>query len=314
MIPLGLKKPAPAAPAALGDRIVEGVCGIVLGKEPTVRLALAAILARGHVLIEDIPGVGKTTLSHALARVLGLSFQRVQFTADLLPGDILGVSVYDQARGRFDFHPGPVFAHVVLADEINRASPRTQSALLEAMEERRVTQDRVTRALPEPFFVLATQNPSHQIGTFALPESQLDRFLMRLELGYPDHDAERALLRGQDRRPLIENLPALTDPETLVEMQSAAQRVHVAEALLDYVRESGEFTTGLSPRAGLGLLAAARAWAFLEHRAQVLPEDVQAVLPGVVGHRLELATDGSEPAAIAPHRSWRTLLAGVPIP
>ena len=267
------------------DRVVRQVSSIILGKESQIRLALACLLARGHLLIEDVPGVGKTTLAHALARSLGLSFQRIQFTSDLLPADLLGVSIYDRGTGSFQFHPGPIFTQVVLADEVNRATPKAQSALLEAMEEHQVTIEGETRRLPAPFFVIATQNPSYQVGTFPLPESQLDRFLMRLCLGYPGPQAERALLQGEDRRDLLASLaPALT-PEDLARLQEDVQRVHVAPALLDYVqalvhhtRASPEFANGLSPRAALALLRAARAWAMIEARKHVLPEDVQAVL------------------------------------
>ena len=276
---------------------------IVLGKTREVRLTLACVLARGHLLIEDVPGVGKTTLAHAVARVLGLAFQRIQFTADLLPADILGVSVYDRELRRFDFHPGPVFSQVVLADEVNRATPKAQSALLEAMEEQQVTIEGSTRPLPTPFFVIATQNPSHQVGTYPLPESQLDRFLMRLHLGFPDAAAERALLAGDTRKSLIASVKPALDAPRLLALQTAAANVHVAPALLDYIqallahsRRSPAFAAGLSPRAGLALLAAARAWAFIDGRKAVLPEDVQAVLPGVAGHRLQPAegstTDG----------------------
>lgn len=275
------------------DKVVEQVGGIILGKEPQIRLALACLLARGHLLIEDIPGVGKTTLAHALATSLGLSFQRIQFTSDLLPADILGVSIYNRDSGTFQFHPGPIFTQVVLADEVNRATPKAQSALLEAMEEHQVTIDGETRRLPSPFFVIATQNPSYQVGTFALPESQLDRFLMRIQLGYPGADAERELLKGQDRRDLLQQMSACLRGEDLGELQQEAQHVHVAPALLDYVqalvnhtRASAEYANGLSPRAALALLHAARAWALMEKRKHVVPEDVQAVLPGVVGHRL----------------------------
>lgn len=281
---------------------------IVLGKRQTIRLALACLIARGHLLIEDLPGVGKTTLAHVLAQLLGLRFNRIQFTSDLLPADILGVAVYERATGEFRFHPGPVFAQVVLADEINRATPKAQSALLEAMEERQVTVEGETRPLPLPFFVIATQNPLQQVGTFPLPESQLDRFLMRLEMGYPDAAAERELLRGADRRDLLEHLtPALT-PEALLAMQRAVPAVHVSEALLDYVqaliaetRHSPAFRSGLSPRAGLALLRGAQGWATLEGRDHVLPEDLQTVLPAVVGHRLHPADDrrGTTPADLA---------------
>ena len=275
------------------DAVVQQVGRIILGKELQVRLALTCLLARGHLLIEDIPGVGKTTLAHALATSLGLSFQRIQFTSDLLPADILGVSVYSRDSGSFQFHPGPIFTQVVLADEVNRATPKAQSALLEAMEEHQVTIEGETRKLPQPFFVIATQNPSSQIGTFPLPESQLDRFLMRIQLGYPAAEAERALLQGQDRRDLLGKLgPALREHE-LAGLQRDVQQVHAAPALLDYVqalveytRDSPEYANGLSPRATLALLHAARAWALIAGREHVVPEDVQAVLPGVVGHRL----------------------------
>ncbi|MAT66515.1 MAG: AAA family ATPase [Gammaproteobacteria bacterium] len=268
--------------------------GIILGKEQSLRLALACLLARGHLLVEDLPGVGKTTLAHALAAVLGLDYQRIQFTSDLLPADILGISIFDRESGRFRFHPGPVFAQLVLADEINRATPKTQSALLEAMEEGQVTLEGTTRALPEPFFVIATQNPTYQIGTFPLPESQLDRFLMRLHLGYPDTAAERELLAGVSRRELIRDQAPLLDPQQLAELQAAVARIHASPALLDYIqallaasRDSGHYRSGLSPRAGLALLQAARAWVLIDGRDHVLPDDIQAVLAAVVGHRLQ---------------------------
>ncbi|HSQ03212.1 MAG TPA: MoxR family ATPase [Burkholderiales bacterium] len=276
--------------------VVTQVGHIILGKEPQIRLALACLLARGHLLIEDIPGVGKTTLAHALAISLGLGFQRVQFTSDLLPADILGVSIYNRERAEFTFHPGPIFAQVVLADEVNRATPKAQSALLEAMEEHQVTIEGETRALPEPFFVIATQNPSHQIGTFPLPESQLDRFLMRIKLGYPDNQAERALLQGEDRRVLMRDLRPCLSPDELGALQQQVQKVHTSAALLDYVqaivdytRQSPEYASGLSPRASLAVLHSSRAWALMEGRNHVVPEDVQAVLPGVIGHRLSPA-------------------------
>jgi MoxR-like ATPase len=237
--------------------------------------------------------VGKTTLAHALAATLGLGFQRIQFTSDLLPADIIGVSVYDREQGSFKFHPGPIFTQVLLADEVNRATPKTQSALLEAMEERQVTTEGETRPLPDPFFVIATQNPSHQVGTFPLPESQLDRFLMRIQLGYPGADAERALLQGTSRRALLNQLAPCIVPEELMHLCSGVNRVHASSALIDYLqalirhtRSAPEFSAGLSPRAGLALLQAARAWALMDGRGEVLPEDVQAVIPGVVGHRL----------------------------
>lgn len=271
---------------------------VVLGKEPQVRLALTCLLARGHLLVEDLPGMGKTTLSHALAQVLGLAFQRIQFTSDLLPGDILGTSVFDKDSGQFVFHPGPIFAELVLADEINRATPKSQSALLEAMEEGQVTIEGATRPLPEPFFVIATQNPVSSGGTFALPESQLDRFLMRLSLGYPAQAAERALLLGDSRRDLLARLEPLLDHAGLLAIQRAAAEVRVSDALVDYVlrlveatRTQPQFAWGLSPRASLALLAAARAWAFLDGRDYVIPEDVQAVLAPVVGHRLRERSD-----------------------
>jgi MoxR-like ATPase len=280
------------------NAVVAQVGSIVLGKELQVRLALACLLARGHLLIEDIPGVGKTTLAHALAASLGLTFQRIQFTSDLLPADILGVSVYNRDAGNFKFHPGPIFTHVVLADEVNRATPKAQSALLEAMEEHQVTIEGETRRLPQPFFVIATQNPSHQVGTFPLPESQLDRFLMRIQLGYPGADAERALLLGQDRRDLLDNLGAALAVEELTTLQQEVRRIHVAPALLDYVqalvqytRTSPDYTTGLSPRAALAMLHAARAWALMDGRRHVVPEDVQIVLPGVVSHRLGVSPE-----------------------
>ncbi|WP_126444478.1 AAA family ATPase [Sulfuricystis multivorans] len=287
---------------------------IVLGKERQIRLALACLLARGHLLIEDLPGVGKTTLAHTLARLIGLDFQRIQFTSDMLPADILGISVFDRETGVFRFHPGPIFTQVVLADEINRATPKTQSALLEAMEERQVTVEGETRPLPQPFFVIATQNPSHQLGTFPLPESQLDRFLMKIALGYPDRAAERALLEGADRRELLAKTAPLLSAETLLAEQRRVASVHVAPALLDYLQALVGHTrnlspTGLSPRAALGLLAAARAWAWLAGRDHVLPEDVQAVLPAVVAHRL--GTPGEPRDADV---SGRALIEAVPIP
>ena len=280
------------------DAVLHAVNQVLLGKEPQVRLALTCLLARGHLLIEDLPGMGKTTLSQALARVLGLSFQRVQFTSDLLPGDILGTSVFDKDSGLFVFHPGPIFAELVLADEINRATPKSQSALLEAMEEGQVTIEGATRPLPEPFFVIATQNPASQGGTFSLPESQLDRFLMRLSLGYPGKAAEKALLLGEARRDLLPRLEPMLSAEELRAIQAQIPRVRVSDALVDYVlrlveatRTQPQFACGLSPRASLALLAAARAWAFLAGRDYVIPEDVQVVLPAVVAHRLREQAD-----------------------
>lgn len=289
------------------ERIAGAVGAIILGKDTQIRLSLACLLARGHLLIEDVPGVGKTSLAYVLAKALGLHFQRIQFTSDLLPADILGVAVYERETGQFKFHPGPVFSQVVLADEVNRATPKTQSALLEAMEENQVTIEGETRALPKPFFVIATQNPVHQIGTFPLPESQLDRFLMRIQLGYPDAAAERALLRGADRRRLIENMEPVIDPARLAELQAEVDQVHVSDALLDYAqaliqfsRESAQFPLGLSPRAALALLHCSRAWALVHGRAAVMPEDLQAVLPSVVTHRLRGGDEQSvrDPAAL----------------
>lgn len=280
------------------EACLKAVDEILLGKDRQVRLALACLLARGHLLIEDLPGMGKTTLSHALARVLGLSFQRIQFTSDLLPGDILGTSVFDKDSGQFVFHPGPIFAELVLADEINRATPKSQSALLEAMEEGQVTIEGATRPLPEPFFVIATQNPASQGGTFSLPESQLDRFLMRLSLGYPGRAAERSLLLGEARRDLLPRLEPLLDHAALAVFQAEVPKVRASDALVDYVlrlveatRTQPAFALGLSPRGSLALLAAARAWALLVGRDYVIPEDVQAVLPAVAGHRLRDQAD-----------------------
>jgi MoxR-like ATPase len=273
---------------------------IILGKEQQIRLAVCCLLARGHLLIEDIPGVGKTTLSHTLAKLLGLHYQRIQFTSDILPADIIGSSIYDINKQEFSFHYGPIFNQMILADEVNRSTPKAQSALLEAMEEHQVTVEGKTYPLPQPFFVIATQNPSHQIGTFPLPESQLDRFLMRVELGYPNRQAERELLTGQNRTGLIAQLETAAPPEMLLKMQQAVKEVHVSEALLDYLqalidysRESPEYSCGLSPRAGLALLTASKAWAFMQQRDSVLPEDVQAVLPSVAGHRLRSGTTNS---------------------
>jgi len=288
------------------DFVAAQISAIILGKERQIRLALACLIARGHLLIEDVPGVGKTTLAHALAGALGLGFKRIQFTSDLLPADVLGVAVYNTDLGKFAFHPGPIFSQVVLADEVNRATPKAQSALLEAMEEHQVTIEGETRRLPEPFFVIATQNPSHQIGTFPLPESQLDRFLMRIELGYPDALAERALLRGEDRRDLLDQLQPCMQPVELQALQREAREVHTSDALLDYIqalahhtRSSPGFAGGLSPRAALALVHASRAWALLDARKHVVPEDVQAILPGVVGHRLHVTSDASSGGADA---------------
>jgi MoxR-like ATPase len=293
---------------------------IVVGKDEPLKLALACMLARGHLLIEDIPGVGKSTLAQALSATLGLKYSRIQFTSDLLPADVLGVSIFDERAQTFRFHAGPIFNSVVLADEINRAPPKTQSALLEAMEERQVSQDGQTRKLPDPFFVIATQNPVEQIGAYPLPESQLDRFLMAIELGYPDPAAERELLVSGDRRIRIADTPPAADAATLAEWQREASAIHVAPALLDYVQallaasrgHSASATDnggrhGLSPRAGLMLLAAARAWALIAGRPMVLPEDVQAVFPAVAGHRL---AGGTRAGAV----QAQALVRAVPLP
>lgn len=275
------------------QQILTAANTIILGKDHKLRLALTCILAKGHLLIEDLPGVGKTTLAHTFAQLLGLQFNRIQFTSDMLPADVLGISIYEQNISEFTFHPGPIFCNVLLADEINRATPKTQSALLEAMEEQQVTLDGKTRDLPKPFFVIATQNPSEQIGTFPLPESQLDRFLMSISLGYPDAQAERQLLMANDRREELNSLAACLNENQLHEMQEQVQHVTTSDALLDYVqaligytRDSGLFEYGLSPRAGLALLHVSKAWAMLNNRDYVIPEDVQAVLPSVIQHRL----------------------------
>jgi MoxR-like ATPase len=275
------------------ESVIAALEGVVLGKPRELRLALCCLLCRGHLLIEDLPGLCKTTLAQALARVTGLDMQRLQFTSDLLPADVLGVSVFDPREARFTFHPGPVFHGLLVADEINRATPKAQSALLEAMEEGRVTVEGETRLLPDPFFVIATQNPQEQAGTFPLPESQLDRFLMRISLGYPAAAAEREILRGHAGRVKLAALPALLDAERLLDWQARLKGIHVAEALLDYVqalaaasREHPELAWGLSTRGVLALLEASRGWALLEGRDHVLPEDVQAVWVPVVSHRL----------------------------
>jgi MoxR-like ATPase len=311
-------RPAETHAVPLTDRlaaVLDGLGRIVVGKPTQLKLAFACMLARGHLLIEDIPGVGKSTLAQAIAGTLGLHYARVQFTSDLLPADVLGVSIFDPDTHEFRFHAGPIFHSVVLADEINRAPPKTQSALLEAMEERQVSIDGVTRPLAEPFFVIATQNPTEQIGAYPLPESQLDRFLMSIELGYPDATAERELLISGDRRARIPELEPAADPAVLMAWQREAAAVHVAPALLDYIqallaasRTSSAARVGpaasgahhgLSPRAGLLLIAAARAWALLDGRPMVLPEDVQAVFPSVAGHRLAGSTRAGAPHAQA---------------
>lgn len=282
------------------DKTIDQVGTILLGKDQQIRLALTCLFSGGHLLIEDLPGMGKTTLAHTLARVLGLSFNRVQFTSDLLPADILGVSIFDRQTQQFNFHPGPIFNQVILADEINRATPKSQSALLEAMEEGQVTIEGESRPLPTPFFVIATQNPDTQAGTFPLPESQLDRFLMKIELGYPDPAAERILMKGEDRRDVLARLGSSLNARQLSDIQEQCSQVKVSDALLDYVqrlvqytRDSKEFAYGLSPRGALALLRCAKTWAYIERRNHVVPEDVQAVLGPIVEHRLREAADFS---------------------
>jgi MoxR-like ATPase len=310
-----------AAPAEAAERraLIESVIAaletIIVGKSLQLRQCVACLLAGGHLLIEDLPGVGKTTLAHALAKTLGLSCQRIQFTSDLLPADVIGVSVYRRETGHFEFHKGPIFAQLVLGDEINRATPKAQSALLEAMEERQVTADGSTYTLPVPFFVVATRNPVHQVGTFPLPESQLDRFLMQITLGYPDPSEERQLLANGQRRAMVEKLKPVLSTDALLRLQEDVPKVHVADALLDYVqaliahtRESGDYVTGLSPRGGMALVQAAQAWALMQGHAGVHPEDVQAVFPSIVAHRLERSS------IEAPADPGRAILAAVPVP
>jgi MoxR-like ATPase len=296
---LSIAQQLPHTRSNLADAVLDAAGRVILGKDRELRLALACLLARGHLLIEDLPGVGKTTLAHLLARLLGLQYARIQFTSDLLPADVVGVSVYERVTETFRFHPGPVFSQLVLADEINRATPKAQSALLEAMEERQVTVDGQTRPLPEPFFVIATQNPSYQVGTFPLPESQLDRFLMRLRLGYPPPAQEKILLAGEDRRAMVERQPPVLGLGQLARLQGLATEVHVAPPVIDYclailqfTRRSERFLHGLSPRAGVALLRAAKSWALLCGRTYAIPEDVQAVLPACAVHRL-VGGDGS---------------------
>ena len=320
------KPPAPgpqavdASPAELGRllKAAQAAIGeVILGKERQIKLALACLVARGHLLIEDLPGVGKTTLAQTIARVLGLEFQRIQFTSDLLPADVLGLSVFNRDSGGFEFHAGPIFSNLILADEVNRATPKTQSALLEAMEEHQATVEGETRPLPEPFFVIATQNPAHQIGTFPLPESQLDRFLLRIDMGYPGEQAERKLLSGADRRDILDTIERALEPERLRRLQRQARALHAAEALLDYIqailafsRTATDFEFGLSPRGGLALLNAARAWALLSGHDFVLPEHVKAVLPAVANHRLPLRDGAQEGAASAAE----IIVDSVPVP
>jgi MoxR-like ATPase len=298
------------------DAFVRQICEVIVGKNQAVKLAVACLLARGHLLIEDIPGVGKTTLSQALARSLALGFQRIQFTSDLLPADVLGNSIFDRGQQCFVFHRGPLFSQVVLIDEVNRATAKTQSALLESMEEHRISVDGVTYELPEPFFVIATQNPQHAVGTFPLPESQLDRFLMRIELGVPDRTSERAMLLGMDRREMLKELKPVFSPATLLEIQDKVRKVHASAALFDYLQDlldasRQRHSTGLSPRAGLALLHASQAWALMHGRDMVLPEDIQAVGVAVMAHRLGYDIE-------QPGQSGRTLadnlLHSVPVP
>jgi len=290
---------------------------VIVGKPAQVQDCVACLLAGGHLLIEDVPGVGKTTLAHALSRSFGLQFSRVQFTADLMPSDLTGVSIYERQKESFVFHPGPIFAQVLLADEINRASPRTQSALLEAMEEKQVTVEGETRPLPVPFFVIATQNPHDQLGTYALPESQLDRFHMRISLGYPDRAAERELLGGGDRRDMVDKLATVLMPHDLLDLQQQVQQVHASEPLLNYLQDliaatrSGRwFLQGLSPRAGIALVRAARAQAFLSGRDYVAPDDIVAVLPQTVAHRLIPVSDAGRGSV----EQVRAMIEAVPLP
>ncbi len=304
-LPMG----ADAQKAAV-DQARQSLGSIILGKDREISLALGCLLARGHLLIEDLPGLGKTILAQSLASVLGLSYQRIQFTSDLLPADIVGVSIFQQQQGEFKFQPGPIFAQLVLADEVNRATPKAQSALLEAMEEQQVSVDGQTHKMPTPYFVVATQNPSDQIGTFPLPESQLDRFLMRLELGYPNEENERALITGIDRRELLREIKPTLNADILLKLQETVAKVHMTDPLLDYVqalvrftRESPDIDTGLSPRGSLALVAAARSHAFVEHHSGVYPDDVQAIFAAVAGHRLKPASNSAyrTPAELSRH-------------
>ena len=316
-----MMKPLPLrTPLALADqltRLTDQISTIIVGKRPQIEDCIACMLAGGHLLIEDVPGVGKTTLAHALAVSLGLRFSRMQFTADLMPSDLIGVSVYERSKEAFVFHPGPVFAQVLLSDEINRAGPKTQSALLEAMEEQQVTVEGETRALPRPFFVIATQNPSDQLGTYPLPESQLDRFLMCITLGYPDRASERELLAGADRREAVSQLRPVMTPEDLLAAQRAVLAVHVSDALLDYLqaliaatRSGAWFVEGLSPRAGIAVLRAAKARALLDQRGHVAPDDIQAILPQTVAHRL-VPVPGAGRGRV---EQVRAMIAAVPLP
>jgi MoxR-like ATPase len=299
------------------ETIVRQISSVLIGKEPQVRLALTCMFARGHLLIEDLPGIGKTTMAKVLARCLGLDFQRIQFTSDMLPGDILGVSIFDQNAATFHFHPGPIFTQVLLADEINRATPKTQSALLEAMEEQQVTIEGETRPLKKPFFVIATQNPLEHSGTFPLPESQLDRFLMRITLGYPDRAAEKRILKGEGAQAVLDVMNACMVNDDVFAIQADIGGVHASDAFIDYLQDIIQFTrasswfhVGLSPRAGLALQQASRAWAYMEGRDYMIPEDLQVVLPWVVGHRLRASSDGLE---ISQHKLMK-IFSEVPVP
>ncbi len=298
------------------EQILRAINSIIIGKQSVTRQALACLIADGHLLIEDVPGVGKTTLAHTLASVLGMDYQRIQFTSDLLPADILGVNIFDRDSGTFQFHPGPIFSQLILADEINRATPKTQSALLEAMEENQVSIEGETRPLATPFFVIATQNPLEQAGTFSLPESQLDRFILRISMGYPDQGAERELMLGEDRRSMLQRQPAITSPARILELQQLVSTIHCSDALIDYAQaiirytRSGVYRQGLSPRAGLAMLKVARAWALLDGREYVLPEDIQAILPALVAHRLSSTAQAGLPY----EELAADLLDSVPIP
>jgi len=299
------------------SRLVDQIATIIVGKRTQIEDCVACLMAGGHLLIEDVPGVGKTTLAHALAVSLGLRFARAQFTADLMPTDLVGVSVYERSKESFVFHPGPVFTQVLLADEINRAGPKTQSALLEAMEEHQVSVENMTRELPSPFFVIATQNPADQLGTYPLPESQLDRFLMCITLGYPDRLSERALLAGEDRRGLVARLQPVMQPAEVLNAQAEILKVHAADPLLDYLQaliaatRSGQwFVEGLSPRAGIAVLRAAKARALMGQRDYVAPDDLQAILPQTVAHRLVPVAG----AGRGPREQVRAMVEATPIP
>ncbi|NOY69250.1 MAG: AAA domain-containing protein [Deltaproteobacteria bacterium] len=299
------------------ESIIKQISSVLIGKEPQVRLALTCLFARGHLLIEDLPGIGKTTMAKVLAKCLGLDFQRIQFTSDMLPGDILGVSIFDQNAATFHFHPGPIFTQVLLADEINRATPKTQSALLEAMEEQQVTTEGETRALKQPFFVIATQNPLEHAGTFPLPDSQLDRFLMRIKLGYPNRAAEKRILIGEGAQTVLDAMGTCTMHDAVFDIQAKISQVSASDKFIDYLqdiihftRTSALFHVGLSPRAGLALQQASRSWAHLQGRDYMIPEDLQEVMPWVVGHRLRTRTEGLE----IPQSRLMEIFSQVPVP